>query len=130
VIDPKSGRFRASTPSDTDAASEKFDLIPEILANLADLAADALTIVGRGRENFLEPGNRLDRHAADAIVIKVQELAVRLPQTFRDQHPAVPWTAIRGTRNLIGHDYHSIDYELVWTVLERGLPELVANLGL
>lgn len=121
------GRFRSKPPA-AGASHPRLDPTPEILYDLRELIRDARLIVNRGRDSFIGTEGRLDRHAADAIIIKVQELCGRLPSTFRDQYPDVNWVAIRGTRNRIGHNYRATDYRIVWNVLVDALPELVKKL--
>ncbi len=47
-----------------------------------------------------------------------------LPQTVRDQAPEIPWAKIVGMRNVLVHQYFGIDREVVWSVVERDLPQL------
>lgn len=43
---------------------------------------------------------------------------------IREQHPEVPWSQIIGMRNILTHNYFEIDIEVVWSVIERDLPNL------
>ncbi|WP_243146780.1 HepT-like ribonuclease domain-containing protein [Scytonema sp. UIC 10036] len=43
---------------------------------------------------------------------------------IREQHPQVPWSQIIGMRNILTHNYFEIDLEIVWSVVERDLPNL------
>ena len=58
----------------------------------------------------------------------VGEAASRLSDGFQDQHPEVPWRAIRGMRNLVAHDYGRIDHRIVWNTLKTDFPELADRL--
>lgn len=96
---------------------------------MIELARDARAIADHGREQFLaESEGRLLRHAADAIVVKFQELCDRLPQATRDRHPNVPWNEIRGTRNRLGHQYRGTDYRIIWTAIERDIIKAVDDM--
>jgi hypothetical protein len=120
-------RFRAQ-----DARSDapaKLDQTAALLGDLRVLGDDAGAIVGRGRAEFLGADGALLRHAADGILIKVQELCDRLPREYREARPDVPWAAIRGLRNRLGHNYRATDYVAVWNALERSLPELLAAIA-
>ena len=44
--------------------------------------------------------------------------------SIREQHPEVPWSQIIGMRNILTHNYFEIDIEVVWSVIERDLPNL------
>ena len=51
--------------------------------------------------------------------------AVRaLPAEFKDGYPEIPWSQIMGMRNILVHDYFGIDREVVWSAVERDLPDL------
>lgn len=41
----------------------------------------------------------------------------------------VPSAMMRGMRNRVVHEYHRIDYDVVWTTLERDLPRMKVVLG-
>lgn len=47
----------------------------------------------------------------------------RFPE-FAASHAEVPWEAIYYMRNRTIHGYIAIDYELVWTVINKDLPDL------
>ena len=66
----------------------------------------------------------------DAVVRNIEilgeasnNLMKRFPEVIT-AHPEVPWEAIYYMRNRIIHGYVSIDYELVWIVITKDLPEL------
>jgi hypothetical protein len=121
-------RFRSRQPS-PDPPSPKEPETEQIVADLVALAVDARDIVAIGRTRFLDPDGALYRHAADGLIVKVHELCGRLPDAFRTERPDVPWAAIRGMRNRIGHNYRLTDYEVVWVALERDLPALARSVS-
>ncbi|CAN5266331.1 hypothetical protein BH11ACT3_BH11ACT3_20500 [soil metagenome] len=120
-------RFRskseASAPTDP-----KVDPTTHILTDLRSLSKDAQQIGRLGREHFLGVDGMLARHAADGILIKVQELCDRLPESFRAAKPEVNWAAIRGTRNRLSHNYRATDHRIVWETITVGLPDLIAQI--
>jgi uncharacterized protein with HEPN domain len=67
----------------------------------------------------------------DAIHMRLQllgESASKLPVTFRDKHPDIPWLEVRALRNVISHDYSSIKPERIWDTIQNDLPVLLKQL--
>lgn len=74
-------------------------------------------------DSFLE-----DDKTVDAVVRNFEiigEAANRIDPDFRIKNPEIEWKRIRGFRNRIVHDYFGIDYEIVWTIIENNLTELI-----
>lgn len=40
------------------------------------------------------------------------------------QYPQIPWRKIIGLRNIISHEYANIDYDIIWSVIDKHLPSL------
>lgn len=94
--------------------------------------------------DMLEAIERIERYAARGravlecdelvqtwIVYHLQivgEAARALDDTFKAQHPEVPWRRIRAFRNILVHEYFGVDVERVWNVIDTGLPVLKAQL--
>lgn len=54
----------------------------------------------------------------------IGEAAKRISQTTRDKAPQIPWRAVAGFRDVLIHDYDSIDINEVWLAVTRDLPVL------
>jgi uncharacterized protein with HEPN domain len=54
----------------------------------------------------------------------IGEAAKRLDDAYRAAHPAIPWRALAGLRDVPIHQYEGVDLEKVWAIVEGGLPEL------
>lgn len=69
-----------------------------------------------------------DEKTIDAVVRNFEiigEAANRIDPDFRNSNPEIEWKRIRGFRNRIVHDYFGIDYEIVWSIIESYLDELI-----
>lgn len=63
----------------------------------------------------------------DAVLRNLQTLAEstqRLSEEIKSAEVNVPWRSIAGFRNVLAHDYLSVDLEVVWSVVARDLPTL------
>lgn len=75
------------------------------------------------RQKRLETHEPLLSH----VVLKlmhVGEAAAGLNDSIRAQAPEVPWNAIIGMRNILVHEYDSVDIDIVWDVVQNELPTL------
>jgi uncharacterized protein with HEPN domain len=84
------------------------------------------SVEGLDHEAFLRDDKTIDAVIRNLTVIG--EAASRLPKHFKDRHVDVPWHRIVGLRHRIVHDYFDVDLDLIWTILERELSELAAQL--
>ena len=54
----------------------------------------------------------------ERLVEILGEAVKRLPAGLRERHPQIPWDKIAGTRDYIAHGYDSVDYDVIWGVLD------------
>ena len=72
-----------------------------------------------------------DDKTIDAVVRNFEiigEAANRISPDFRIKYSEIEWNRIKGFRNRIVHDYFGIDYEIVWTIIENDLENLIKQL--
>lgn len=70
-----------------------------------------------------------DIQKQDAVIHRLQiigEAAGKLPSEISAAIPDVPWSRMKGMRNLIAHHYWSIDLKTVWSVVQEELSPLIA----
>lgn len=68
-----------------------------------------------GKDRFLE-----STMIQDAVIRNVEiigEITKRISSEFRTYHHEVPWRQMAGIRDVLVHDYDSIDLDIVWNVI-------------
>jgi len=58
----------------------------------------------------------------------IGEAATKIPDTVRTARPGIPWRQIIATRNRLIHGYLGIDDDTIWSIIERDIPALLAEL--
>lgn len=100
------------------------DRTARTLLDFLEFADAAARLVARGKGDYDD--DEMLRLAAEALLHKIGEVVARLdrddPALIAD-HPEVNWRPMKGMRNLVAHDYAAIDPEIVWTTLEKNLPQ-------
>ena len=102
------------------------------LDDLIRFSEEAAWVVHFGRVAYLadDPQGALLRNAGERILIKVATVVEKLPDSYKDSHSTVQWTAISRLRNLVAHHNDTINDDLIWVTLERDVPRLIAELRL
>ena len=76
-------------------------------------------------ENYEAFCNDLDAQDLCAFrILQIGEYIHDLSQQFKDTHPEMAWHEIVNFRNIVAHDYGSIDLEIVWDTIKTSVPEL------
>ena len=68
-----------------------------------------------------------DEKTKSAVVREIEvmgEAAKNIPKSMREKYKAIPWAQIAKTRDKIIHFYFGVDYEIVWQVVQKRLPEI------
>ena len=77
---------------------------------------------GLTREDFFSSSEKQD--AVYRRLEVIGEAANRLSDEFRDRYPLIPWNKIVGMRNVLIHEYDSIDLDRVWETIQRDIRKL------
>jgi uncharacterized protein with HEPN domain len=97
------------------------------LRQMHDHAREAIELTrGKSRDDFLT-----DRTLNLAIVHLLEilgEAANRVAPNERLKYPQVPWPQIIGLRHRLIHGYDRVDLDIVWEIVTRHLPPLMAEL--
>jgi len=58
----------------------------------------------------------------------VGEAAARVPVEEREKCPQIPWLDIVGLRNRLIHGYDSVDFDILWQIVQDDLPRPIQAL--
>jgi uncharacterized protein with HEPN domain len=78
---------------------------------------------GLTKEEFF--GDRLRFDAVIKNLAVIGEAAGRVPADITETSPQIPWSKMRGMRNVVVHEYFGIDHEVLWGTVTDDLKPLV-----
>jgi uncharacterized protein with HEPN domain len=90
-------------------------------------AREAVEISG-GRTRSDLDSNRLLNLALTRLIEIIGEAANRVPDSIREKYPDLPWLQMIGARNRLIHGYDSVDFDILWAIIQRDLPPLIIRL--
>ena len=56
------------------------------------------------------------------------ETANRVPECTRTKYPNLPWLQMIAARNRLIHGYDSVDFDILWAIIQNDLPVLIVRL--
>lgn len=62
----------------------------------------------------------------DAVMMRLSvigESTAKLTLEFRKSHPKIPWKSMKAVRNLIVHEYSSVNLKKIWEIVSKDLPK-------
>jgi uncharacterized protein with HEPN domain len=66
------------------------------------------------------------KRAVQHALLIIAEAAKHIPADMKASQPSVPWHKIHGLGNLLRHEYHRIDPEILWSIVDEFLEPLDA----
>ena len=81
---------------------------------------------GRSRQDL--DADRQFNLALVRLLEVVGEAAARVSEERRVAHPDIPWRDVVGLRNRLIHGYDEVDFDVLWSIVERDLPPLIRAL--
>jgi uncharacterized protein with HEPN domain len=97
------------------------------LRTCARSLADIRALTADGKQAF-----ETDRAAQQAVAYNLAvlgEAARALSQELRERYPEVPWRDVIAQRNVVVHEYHSLDLESVRATATTDIPQLQEQLA-
>lgn len=86
-------------------------------------------MAGMSESGFLE--DERTQMAVGMAFVLIGEAAARIMTHHPDfpvDHPQIPWSKIKGMRNIVVHDYYEIELPVIWRTVRDELPKLIGDL--
>jgi len=99
---------------------------PSLLDFLRHIAheCDYLMNLRNGRDRAALLDDPTNSRAIVRSLEVIGEAVKKLPMELRHKYPHVEWADIAGMRDVLIHHYFGIDYDIVWGVLQKEIPDL------
>lgn len=68
-----------------------------------------------------------DRKTSNAVIRSLEvmgEAAKKIPEELRSRYPEIPWKRVAGMRDVLIHEYHGVELEIIWKTVREELPPL------
>lgn len=72
-----------------------------------------------------------DRKTQSSVIMQLQvigELVKKIPEDIKSDIK-LPWKKMSGMRDMVSHDYFSLDLEAVWNTVTKDIPELAIEIN-
>lgn len=103
----------------------KYDKGAAILGKIVRYCEEIYILTDRfGRTYAAFEADFAYQRACAMCIVQIGELASHLPEEFRATYNKVPWTQIRGMRNIFVHGYEDADLLRTWNTIETDVPAL------
>ncbi len=97
------------------------------LQHMLDHSSEAMALIQGKTRSDLDSDRKLNLALVRLLEI-VGEAASRTTKKDRERYPEIPWPKIVGLRNRLIHGYDLVDFDILWQILSRDLPPLIAQL--
>lgn len=96
----------------------------DYINDLIEACEDILSFTkGMSYSDFVD-----DRKTVNAVIRCLEvlgEATKKLPKSFRDNYPNIPWKQMAGMRDKLIHEYFGIDKQMVWQAIEKHIPHIL-----
>ena len=81
---------------------------------------------GLNQDAFVSDGRSYDATLRNIELIG--EAATHVPDEVREGNAHIPWRMIVGTRNRVAHGYLGMDDDVIWSIIQDDVPDLLPKL--
>ena len=97
------------------------------LRHMLDFARESVELTQGKTRQDLDDDRTLNLAQARLLEI-IGEAANRVPVEFQMEHPEIAWGQIVSLRNRLIHGYDAIDFDIMWSIIQSDLPDLIEKL--
>lgn len=97
------------------------------LLNAVDALQDIIAYTEVGHDTFIKEKMRQD--AVERKFEILGEAVKNLSEDLRKIHPDIPWSHMARFRDMLSHHYFGIDYETVWIITQKDVPEVLEKIS-
>lgn len=54
----------------------------------------------------------------------IGEASIHISEKIKSTYNDIPWQEMKSMRNIVAHEYFGVDKKIVWTTIQKSLPEL------
>lgn len=79
-----------------------------------------------GKDGFAE-----SLQIQDAVIRRLEiigEAVKHVPEEFKRSHPDIPWRQIAGMRDVLIHEYFTVNIDRVWNTVNNDFPKFKAQI--
>jgi uncharacterized protein with HEPN domain len=95
--------------------------------HILDHAREAVAMVAGKTRADLDIDRKMNLALVRLLEV-VGEAASRTSADERSRYPQIPWSQIVALRNRLIHGYDSVDFDILWQILNHDLPPLIKAL--
>jgi uncharacterized protein with HEPN domain len=94
---------------------------------MRDHAREAVAMIAGKSRSDLDDDRKLNLALVRLLEV-VGEAANRISASNRAKHSEIPWKRIVGLRNRLIHGHDTVDFDVLWQIINRDLPPLIKAL--
>ncbi len=92
------------------------------LRGYCNIINDTKNFFGDDYSKFAD--NSIYQNAILTPVTQIGELVKKLPMDFRTKYNKIPWKNIAGMRDIVVHNYETIDKSILWNVADEEIDKI------
>jgi uncharacterized protein with HEPN domain len=89
--------------------------------------AEEAVEISRGKMRDDLDKDRLLNLSLARLIEMLGEAANRIPEIIQLQYADLPWMQMIAARNRLIHGYDSVDFDILWAIIQNDLPALIGR---